>query len=94
MKGRFRKGKKAYRGKLKSPRQSRLEGRYQAWLLRKERRRRNAVRMAQAALIAGSGAMALALIQSTPGRSVHERAIAVAGQVINTAQAISKVFNE
>jgi hypothetical protein len=49
--------------------------------------------MVQAALIAGSGAMALAMIRGQVNKTAQEKAVACAQQVINTALAMQKVFS-
>lgn len=92
MKGRFRKGKKAYRMAVRSPRQATFERRYQRWLIRTEMQKKASIQCVQAALIAAFGVLTVAKIQSDIHSTPQERALAVARQVIDTAQGIGKVF--
>lgn len=94
MKGRFRKGKKAYRMALRSPRQANFERRYQRWLIRTERHKKASIQCVQASLWAAYGALGVAKIRADINRTPQERAIAIAQQVIHTAQGIAKVFTE
>ena len=94
MKGRFRKGKKAYRSVNRSPRQASFERRYHAWLIRTERQKKAYIQCMQASLWAAYGAFGVAKIRADINRTPQERAIAIAQQVIHTAYGIAKVFNE
>lgn len=92
MKGRFRKGKKAYRMALRSPREATFERRYQRWLIRTERQKKASIQCVQAALITAFGVFTVAKIHSDIHSTPQERALAIARQVIDTAQGIGKVF--
>jgi len=92
MKGRFRKGKKAFRGTSGSSRQRRFESRYQAWLLRREQGKKISVRLVMAGISAALGAMRSATIQSQM-ISAESKAIAHANNAIETANAVTKALN-
>lgn len=94
MKGRFRKGKKAFRSAIKSPRQARFEWRYQQWLIRKFQGSIMAGKVARAAIVSVMGAMAIAQIRSSIHLSPLAKASAIATQVIQTSQQFAKIFAE
>lgn len=87
MKGRFRKGKKAF----KRQRHDKLYYRYEKFLSRTEARRRNAIKMAQVALAIVSGAVNIRNIQSMRADPLM-KANGVAGAVINTAMVVQKIM--
>lgn len=90
MKGRFRKGKKQFR----AGRKGKLFNRYAAFLLKIERRRKNAVKLAQMALIQSLGMMQVQLVRSMPGLNPVDRSLKLAQIIVDTAHGITKIANE
>jgi hypothetical protein len=82
---RFRKGKKAF----KSGRLSKLSLRYLRSLALSQARRKTAISLTQAATI---GAQQVAIIKANITLSPQQKAIALAQQIIHTAQGINKVL--
>lgn len=94
MKGRFRKGKKAFRMAVRSSRQANFERQYQRWLIRKRMSAVMASKVVRAALSAACSSLAMAMIQSDIHTTYDVKAIRSAQQAIKTAQTIAAIFNE
>jgi hypothetical protein len=94
MKGRFRKGKKAFRSVVN--RQPKLRSRYLRWLYKREASRKSAITIALAAQQAWLAAFRFAQIMSRPSRTEEDRvqkAVAIASVAIDAASGIQKAFN-
>jgi hypothetical protein len=95
MKGRFRKGKKAYRAGLRP----KLEGRYQRWIIKKELYKKHSARAVVACV---TGALAMVQAQSIisapvpitkdPKEVAREKAMKIVELAIESAEAIVRSY--
>lgn len=87
--GRFRKGKKAF----KNNRKGKLFVRYDRFLLRIEANRKAAIKIAQSAVIQAMGLAQVRSVQQTIGATPQDKALRIAGIVLDMYAAHTKVFS-
>lgn len=92
MKGRFRKGKKAFKSALRRPKQTKLCARYLAYIEYKRAQSIMAFRMAQCAAYSAVRIAQVAAIQATSLPSL-DKASYMAITAIETAREIQKILS-